>query len=68
MKYNKIKKFKLTPREVEVMELLILGYNNSIISEKLCISEHTTKAHISSVYEKLSVSNRVQAAVKYLMG
>ena len=56
----------LTPRELEVMDLLIYGYNNSIIAEKLCISTHTIKAHISSIYEKLNVSNRVQATVKYM--
>ena len=59
-------KNELTPRELEVLDLLIYGYNNSKISEKLCISTHTTKAHISSIYEKLNVSNRVQATVKYL--
>lgn len=58
----------LTKRERDVMDLLISGYNNSKISEKLCISVHTTKAHISSIYEKLNVSNRVQATVKYLKG
>ena len=56
----------LTKRELEVMKLIIQGYHNSKISEKLFISEHTTKAHISSIYEKLNVSNRVQAIVKYL--
>ena len=62
------KKNLLTKRELEVMNLLINGYNNSTISEKLCISKHTTKAHISSIYEKLNVKNRVQATVKYLKG
>ena len=61
-----MKKNELTPRELEVLALLTDGYNNSKISEKLCISTHTTKAHISSIYEKLNVSNRVQATVKYL--
>lgn len=56
----------LTTREIEVMNLLIYGYNNSTIAEKLCISVHTIKAHISSIYEKLNVSNRVQAIVKCL--
>ena len=68
MEGKKIMKNLLTPREIEVMNLLINGYNNSKISEELCISEHTTKAHISSIYEKLKVSNRVQATVKYLLG
>ena len=61
-----MKRNELTQRELEVMDLLIYGYNNSKIAEKLCISTHTTKAHISSIYEKLHVSNRVQAVVKYL--
>lgn len=56
----------LTQRETEVMYMLIKGYNNPTISEKLCISEHTTKAHISSIYEKFGATNRVQAIVKYL--
>ena len=63
-----MKKDLLTPREIEVMELLIAGYHNPEISEKLVISNHTTKAHISSIIKKLNVSNRVQATVKYLQG
>ena len=56
----------LTKREKEVIELLIKGYNNSQISEQLMITSHTTKAHISSIFQKLGVANRVQATVKYL--
>ncbi len=55
-----------TKREKEVLELLIKGLSNSEISAKLMITSHTTKAHISSIYRKLGVSNRVQATVKYL--
>lgn len=58
----------LTSRETEVMDLLVRGFSNPMIAEKLCISTHTTKAHISSIYEKLNVSNRIQAVVKYLKG
>lgn len=61
-----MKKKILTPREIEVMNMLIKGYHNPEISKELCISEHTTKAHISSILEKLNVSNRVQAIIKYL--
>ena len=53
---------RLTSREAEVMNLVSLGLNNQEISEKLCISNHTTKAHMSSIYKKLGVSNRVLAA------
>ncbi len=56
----------LTNRELEVLDLLIQGYNNNEISQKLMITNHTTKAHITSIYNKLNVCNRVQAAVKYI--
>ncbi len=55
-----------TEREREVLHLLLLGLNNKEISEKLFISNHTTKAHVASIYKKLGVLNRVQAAVKSL--
>ena len=61
-----MKKNILTQREIEVMNLLIKGYHNPKISELLCISEHTTKAHLSSIYEKLQVTNRIQAIIKFL--
>ena len=53
-----------TEREREVLQLLLLGLNNKEISDKLYISNHTTKAHVASIYKKLGVSNRVQAVVK----
>ena len=52
---------KLTAREAEVMNLVVSGLNNHEISEKLCISNHTTKAHMSNIYRKLGVNNRVLA-------
>ncbi len=53
-----------TEREREVLFLLLRGLNNKEISKKLFISNHTTKAHVASIYKKLGVSNRVQAAIK----
>lgn len=55
-----------TEREREVLYWLLLGLNNQQISKKLFISNHTTKAHVASIYKKLGVLNRVQAAVKSL--
>ena len=46
-----------TEREREVLHLLLLGLNNKEISEKLFISNHTTKAHVASIYKKLGVLN-----------
>ncbi len=53
-----------TEREVEVLKLIMKGLNNHEISSKLFISNHTTKAHVASIYKKLGVSNRVQATIK----
>lgn len=55
-----------TQREMEVLTNLAKGKSNNEIAENLTITSHTVKAHIASIYEKLNVSNRVQATVKYL--
>ena len=57
-------KMFLTEREMNVLQYLTLGMKNEEISEKLHISVHTTKAHLEAIYEKLGVTNRVQAAMK----
>ena len=54
----------LTKREFEVLQLVTDGFSNSIISQKLHISEATTKAHIGHIFEKLKVQNRIQAVIK----
>ena len=46
---NKV--YHITEREFEVLKLLIQGYSNPQIAEKLNITVHTVKAHISSIYE-----------------
>ena len=52
----------LTERELDVLKLVTLGLTNKEIAQKLTVTTHTIKAHVSSIYEKLSVSNRLQAA------
>jgi DNA-binding NarL/FixJ family response regulator len=54
----------LTPRELDVLELLALGWDNGRIAADLYISRATVKRHISSILKKLGVDNRVQAAVR----
>ena len=56
--------FNLTIREKEVLVLLTQGLSNTEIAEKLIISAHTAKAHVCNILSKLSVTDRVQAAVK----
>lgn len=56
--------FKLTEREKEVLRLLTQGLSNTEIANKIVVSTHTVKAHVANILSKLSVSDRVQAAVK----
>ena len=51
----------LTERESEVLELLAQGLANKQIALELGISEHTIKFHVSSIYTKLGVTNRIEA-------
>jgi len=53
----------LTERETEVLRLLAKGMLNKEIANALYISEKTVKNHISSIFRKLNVQDRTQAAV-----
>ncbi len=54
---------QLTPREMRILELIVDGLNYNEIAEKLFISPHTVRKHISNIYDKLHVSNKT-AAIK----
>src|SRR5215475_12462539 len=54
---------ELTPRELEVLEMLARGMDNPAIAQALYLSQHTVKNHVSSILVKLQVENRIQAAV-----
>jgi DNA-binding NarL/FixJ family response regulator len=51
----------LTPREVEVLELLAEGLPNKAIAERLRISDQTVKFHVASISGKLGAANRTDA-------
>lgn len=53
----------LTQREKEVLALIIKGYNNVQIGQKLIISRHTAKTHVCSILKKLAATNKTQIAV-----
>ena len=56
----------LTQREYEVLKLVVDGKSNNEIAQELTISEHTAKAHVCNIIQKLVVEDRTQAAVKAL--
>jgi NarL family two-component system response regulator LiaR len=53
----------LTPREKEVLPLLVKGMTNDEIAERLILSTATVRLHVSNVLMKLHASNRTTAAV-----
>ena len=63
-----VRQAELTPRELEVLELLARGLDNSEIANALFLSQHTVKNHVSSILVKLQVENRIQAAVRAVRG
>ena len=54
---------ELTPREMEVLQLIAQGLSNKELANKLTISEKTVKTHLSSIFSKLHLSDRTQAAI-----
>ncbi len=54
---------ELTKREQDVAVLVTMGLHNKEIASKLYISEHTVKANLEQIFEKLEIKNRVLLAV-----
>jgi LuxR family maltose regulon positive regulatory protein len=52
---------RLTPREVEILRLMTLGYTNQQIADQTFVALSTVKSHIKHIYGKLGVRNRAQA-------
>ena len=55
-----IERFKITPREGEVLALMSQGLSNKEIGERLFISTSTVKNHLHNVFEKTGAVNRVE--------
>jgi DNA-binding NarL/FixJ family response regulator len=55
----------LTPRELEVAKMVRLGGNNKMIARELDISERTVKAHLSAIFRKLDIQNRLHLALYF---
>lgn len=54
----------LTPRELEVLQLIAQGLTNNAIAEKLVLSPKTVRNHVSTIFSKLQVANRAEAIVR----
>jgi len=53
----------LTPREIDILELVTEGLSNRDVAKRLSLSEKTVKAHLAAIFRKLGVANRTQAAM-----
>ena len=56
----------LSPREVEVLRLIVRGLTNRAIAAELFLSERTVQRHVSNIFDKLGVNSRTQAATHAL--
>jgi DNA-binding CsgD family transcriptional regulator len=56
----------LSPRETQVLAMAAEGLTNTEVAARLTISVHAVKFHLASIYRKLGVGNRTEAAVYYL--
>ena len=59
---------RLSKREQEVLDLASHGSTNSEIGERLGLTVHAVKFHLASIYRKLGVANRTEAAAAFLTG
>jgi two-component system, NarL family, nitrate/nitrite response regulator NarL len=55
--------FGLTPREVELVSAVVAGCSNGEIAEQLAISAKTVKHHLTNIFDKLGLSNRLELAL-----
>jgi two-component system, NarL family, nitrate/nitrite response regulator NarL len=57
---------RLSPRELQVLEMTSHGFTNTQIAGRLDVTVHAVKFHLGSIYKKLGVANRTEAAVAFL--
>src|SRR5207245_6359739 len=58
----------LSPREREIVDLLVLAKSNKEMADQLCLASDTIKAHLQHIFRKVGVSSRLEAVVFFLTG
>jgi two-component system, NarL family, nitrate/nitrite response regulator NarL len=53
----------LTPRELQMVSAVVAGCSNGDIADKFSISPKTVKHHLTNIFDKLGVSNRLELAL-----
>ena len=53
----------LTPRELEIVSAIVGGLSNKDMAQQFAISEQTVKHHLTRIYSKLGVANRLELAL-----
>lgn len=53
----------LTPRELEILHLVVAGYTNKAIAAEIFISEKTVEFHLDNIYSKIGLRTRLMASV-----
>jgi two-component system, NarL family, nitrate/nitrite response regulator NarL len=56
-------RYRLTPRELEIVSTVVAGYANKEIAQHFKISEDTVKHHLSNIFDKVGVSSRLELAL-----
>jgi DNA-binding NarL/FixJ family response regulator len=57
------KRFGLTPRELQIVSAIVAGYSNRDIAQRLTVSQDTVKHHLTNIFDKCGVSNRLELAL-----
>jgi DNA-binding NarL/FixJ family response regulator len=60
---TRTQKFKITPRQHEIISKVVSGHSNREIAQQFSLSEDTVKRHLTNIFDKLGVSNRLELAV-----
>lgn len=58
---TRLSELGITPRELEILQLIATGLSNREIADRLCVSENTVKTHSSRLFDKLGARRRTQA-------